>query len=169
MTLTLIAAVSDDGYISKGTGVPWSLPDDVSHFRSYCAGKWLLVGRLTYQEMTGWFRPDHTPLVVTSDVGFKAPVGQSFSSPQEAINHAAQSTDELVVIGGASLYQSVFADADQLVITHVHTRLSGGKAFPQISPHHWRQNSSTFHPQDARHLYSFTIATYSTSTLRRNV
>ena len=60
----IIAAVSADGFISRGTGVPWDLPEDRAHFRRLTAGRWLLLGRRTFEEMTGWFR-EHRPLVMT--------------------------------------------------------------------------------------------------------
>lgn len=67
MRLTLIAAIDEGGAIGQTTGgLPWHLPDESAHFRAYCAGQWLLVGRRTLAEMDGWFQPDHRVIVLTS-------------------------------------------------------------------------------------------------------
>ena len=38
MKVTLLAAVSADGFISTGKGVPWHLPADKAHFRAKANG-----------------------------------------------------------------------------------------------------------------------------------
>ncbi|WP_172683075.1 dihydrofolate reductase [Verrucomicrobium spinosum] len=74
--LTLIAAVDENLLLATAQGIPWKLPDDVAHFRAYCAGKWLLLGRHTYEDMTGWFKPDQHPLVLTSTCGYEPNPGR---------------------------------------------------------------------------------------------
>lgn len=141
--VTLIAAVSEDGFISKGRGVPWDLPEDRDHFRSYTAGKWLLLGRTTYEEMIGWFR-DHTPLVLTRDLAYKPPMGHRVSSIREAIGLAESAgQDELVVCGGAQAYELAMPHAARLHITRVDSRLGSGVSFPSISDTLWRRADQT--------------------------
>jgi dihydrofolate reductase len=136
--VTLIAAVSEDGFISKGTGVPWDLAEDRAHFRRYTAGKWLLLGRRTFEEMQGWFS-DHTPLVMTRDAAFKPAKGRRVSSVEEAVALAEQGgQNELVVCGGGQIYAEAMPYAQRLVITRVADRLGVGVAFPKIEPHEWR-------------------------------
>jgi dihydrofolate reductase len=135
--VTLIAAVSEDGFISRGKGVPWDLPEDRAHFRRYTAGKWLLLGRTTYEEMLGWFH-DHTPLVMTRDARHEPAIGKRVSSVAEAIALAEQAAqDELVVVGGGQIFAEAMPSAQRLVITHVADRLGAGVAFPEIDPHEW--------------------------------
>ena len=135
--VTLIAAVSKDGFISKGAGVPWELPEDKVHFRRYTAGKWLLLGRRTYEEMQGWFN-DHMPLVMTRDAAFKPAIGKRVSSLEEAIALVEEGGQkELVVCGGGQIYAEAMPHAQRLVITRVADRLRAGVAFPKIDPHEW--------------------------------
>ena len=143
--VTLIAAVSEDGFISKGVGVPWDLPEDKTHFRRYTAGKWLLLGRRTFEEMQGWFS-DHTPLVMTRDAAFKPAMGRRVASVEEAVALAeASEQKELVVCGGGQIYAEAMPHAERLVITRVADRLGAGVAFPKIDPHQWRLVKSESH------------------------
>lgn len=155
--LTLIAAVSEDGFISRGQGVPWKLPADVAHFRRYTAGKWLLLGRRTYEEMLGWFR-DHTPLVLSRDDGFVPMIGRRVSSVEEALQQTT--SDELVVCGGAQAYALAMPLADRLVLTHVQTKLGEGVSFPAVQWDEWTEVSREPHAADDQHAHAFQNVTW---------
>lgn len=141
--VTLIAAVSVDGFISRGRGVPWDLPEDRAHFRRYTADKWLLLGRITYEEMRGWFR-GHTPLVLTHDSGCKPAPGHRVASVKEAMELAASARqDEIVVCGGAQIYALAMPHATRLIVTRVDERLGSGLPFPGISSSEWLHDKKT--------------------------
>lgn len=159
-TVTLLAAISADGFISRGRGVPWKLPIDKAHFRAYAAGKWCLLGRVTYEEMLGWFR-DHHPLVVSRDPAYQPAVGRRVGSVEDAIALAnAAGAAELVVIGGSSVFNATMPLAHRLEITHVHEILGSGVPFPRISPADWEPVSRSAHGIDERHAQAFEIVTY---------
>lgn len=159
-SLTLIAAVSADGFISKGKGVPWDLPKDREHFRAYTHGKWLLLGRETYEEMLGWFS-DHHPLVLSHNQKFLPFLGERVHSVEDALQQAAQANQtELVVCGGGGAFTASMPEADKLVVTHVDHLLGGGVPFPRFSQYDWEPVSRIAHARDDFHAYSFSIVTY---------
>lgn len=158
--LTLIAAVSEDGFISRGQGVPWDLPRDRLHFRAMTAGRWLLIARRTYEEMTGWFH-DHTPLVLTRDTRYVAPLGRAVFSVHEALEVASRAgVPELFVCGGSAAYELSFPHADRLLVTHVGTRLHAGVAFPEIRTPPWRLHFSSEHRADAENAHDMRFSDY---------
>ncbi len=160
LTITLIAAVSEDGYISRGTGIPWHLPADIALFRAATAGQWLLLGRKTYEEMLGWFS-DHTPLVLSRDIAFQPRLGHRVGTVEEAIVLAeAAGQTELVVCGGGAVYAAAMPFATRLVITRVGTALGGGVAFPAVDACEWNKVAECSHPADAQHEYPFCMTTY---------
>jgi dihydrofolate reductase len=160
MLVTLIAAVSDDGIIAQAGRIPWALPRDVAHFRRYCAGKWLLLGRRTYQEMTGWFT-DHHPLVLSRREDFVPAVGQRVASVAAALEVAQkQGAEELVVVGGGEIFTLALPCAQQLILTHVHTKVGYGTRFPRWSEQDWRCVQRTSFPADPQHAFAITIAIY---------
>ncbi len=144
----LIAAVSEDGFISAGTGVPWDLPRDREHFRSLTAGKCLLLGRRTFDEMRGWFR-DHRPLVLTRRALPEPWQDAAVASVEEAAQRAGDGDGELWVCGGASVYAAALPLADELILTRVHERLGGGVPFPAINPAEWRETQRKTPPADS--------------------
>ena len=158
--LTLIAAVSADGFISTGTGVPWNLPRDKEHFRRTTRSQWLLIGRRTYEEMIGWFQ-DHHPLVLTSNKTLTPPAGVAVSSVEETLSHATKGkAQELFICGGGGAYAATMPLANRLIITHVDTILGGGVPFPAILPELWQAVSREAFPADAENAHGMIFTIY---------
>ena len=158
--LTLIAAVSTDGFISTDKGVPWHLPRDIEHFRRTTRDQWLLIGRRTYVEMLGWFE-NHHPLVLSRDPHFIPSIGQTVASVTEALQVAgAGGATELFVCGGGAAYAAAMPWTDRLILTHVDSTLGSGVPFPQLNPGEWRMTSRQDFPVDTEHAYGHQIATY---------
>ncbi len=135
--LCAIAAVSADGFVSRDTGVPWDLPADREHFRAITAGKWLLLGRRTFQEMLGWFK-DHHPMVLTQSSDFRPQVGNVVHTVQSALDLAAsEGAEEVWVCGGAATYAAAWPLVQKAVITRVAENLGSGLAFPEICTDEW--------------------------------
>lgn len=126
MRLTLIAAMDENRLIGlAGGGLPWPrLPRDQQHFRAYTADKALLLGRRTYEEMTGWFKPGHRPIVVSAAANYQSETDHPVVASVEAgIELARERGDaELVVCGGASIYQQTLTLADELILTIIAAR-----------------------------------------------
>ena len=158
MTVTLIAAHSDNGVLSSGGRIPWHLPDDIAHFRRACEGKWILVGRRTWAQMEGWFRPGQTPVVVTRETSLQVPGGYAVGSVQAGLDLAgSRGAQECMVIGGGAVFAGSMPFADRLLLTVVHTTLPGDVFFPACASGEWREEWHRTHPADATHAYAFTI------------
>ena len=162
--LTLIAAMDENRLLATEHGIPWKLPRDVQHFRRYTEGKWLLLGRRTFQEMQGWFKPGHTALVLTSQCGLDPKGARGVDSVPHALALAeAAGQSELVVCGGAQTYVAAFPYADKLVITEIDHRFQAGTRpayFPAWSVEEWSKEESVFHPANTENGWSMTITNW---------
>ncbi len=158
--MTLIAAVSADGFISTGQGVPWDLPRDKAHFRRTTQGQWLLLGRRTYEEMLGWFEDRH-PLVLTRNQAFIPTVGETVATVAESLRAAgAGGATELFNCGGGDAFAAAMPYADRLILTHVDSLLGGGVPFPTVNPTEWQMTSEEAFPVDAANAQGIRFATY---------
>lgn len=144
MLLTLVAALAEDRVIGSASGgIPWDLPRDRTHFRARTAGRWLLVGRRTYEEMEGWFG-ERTPVVLTTQPNFRPrkPAHRTAPTPAAAIDLArANGVAELLVCGGAQVYAATLPFADRLVLTRIdlHVTIPDPVRFPDFeSSGEWR-------------------------------
>jgi dihydrofolate reductase len=158
--LTLIAALDENRLLANAQGIPWKLPRDVAHFRAYTQGKWLLLGRRTYEEMTGWFT-DHTPLVLSSQCGYEPNIGRAVASVPQALALAQLAGEsELICCGGAQVFATALPYADKLVLTKVHHDFpAGGKPvyFPEFNENEWKTIDSQEHTSDVDHAYAMSI------------
>ncbi|NNE93652.1 MAG: diacylglycerol kinase [Verrucomicrobiales bacterium] len=130
MKISMIAAMAKNRVIGTGSGIPWDLPRDAYHFRTYTAGKFMLLGRKTFEEMEGWFTTQ-IPIVLTGKSDYKVENGHVADSVESGRDIAKeQGAPELVVSGGASVYEAALPLADQLVLTFVEEEIPGEVQFP---------------------------------------
>lgn len=166
--VTLIAALDEDGAIGRSEGgMPWHLPDESAHFRARCAGQWLLVGRRTYEEMTGWFQPGHRVLVLTRQplTSPQAAASPAPSTPPRAVPQVADAlalarqaaAGQLIVLGGAETYRASLPFADRLILSRIHQRTGAAIHFPPIPAREWRLHHSESPRIDRSTGISFSI------------
>jgi dihydrofolate reductase len=153
--ISLIVAVARNRTIGQGGKLPWHLPDDLRHFREKTLGKTVLMGRRTFESI-GTALPGRRNVVVTRDATLRAP-GATVVHTLEAALACAREAEEIVVIGGASLYADLLPQAERIYLTSVHADVPGDAFFPELDPHDWVVANREHHPADARHAHAFTF------------
>ena len=154
MTLTLIAAMARNRVIGRGGAIPWRLPADLARFKRITMGRWLIMGRRTFDSI-GRPLPGRTTVVVTRRQEW-SPAGVLVArSIDEAIS-LARDQDEVFVAGGAEIYAATLERAARIRITLVEGDYDGDAWFPVIDPAVWRLTSQESHPGEAdRPAYRF--------------
>jgi dihydrofolate reductase len=163
MQLVLLVAVADNGVIGQSGGIPWRLKSDLAHFRAASMGKPVVMGRKTYASI-GKPLAGRTNIVVTRDRTLTIPgvlvttgVAQALAAARgDALRRSAS---EIVIIGGADIYEQTFALAGRLEVTHVHARPDGDTYFPDIDPAVWQEVSRAAGPVEPGQP-AFTFARY---------
>jgi dihydrofolate reductase len=159
--LTLIAAMDEQRLIATSHGIPWHLPRDLAHFRAYTDHQWLLMGRRTYEQMRGWFKEGHMPLVLTRDAHWKPERGAAVATVEEAVKKAGEAgAPELVCCGGGQVYALAMPWADRMVLTLIEHRFSvdeGAVYFPKWEARDWEEKNQTRFPQDSENEYAMSL------------
>lgn len=156
--LSIIAAVAENGVIGKGGGLPWRLPADLRHFKELTMGKPIIMGHRTWESL-GRPLAGRTNVVLSRRGPIAHPAVQTFPSMDDALR-AVQSSEEVMIIGGASLYAEALPRADRLYLTEIHARLEGDTHFPPWDRAQWRETLRVDHPQDAEHPFSFSFTVW---------
>lgn len=137
--ITLIAAVGKNNEIGFKNNLLWSIPEDMKHFKNYTMGKVIVMGAKTFVSI-GKPLPGRKNVVVTSHPMLGVITAKDITSVL-SIEHCY---NELVVIGGASVYNQTIDLADKLVITHIEEDAANADTFfPKIDPVQWKINTST--------------------------
>ena len=145
--ITLVAAVAANGVIGKAGRLPWSLPDDLRHFRRLTIGKPVIMGRATFDSI-GRPLPERTNIVLTRNVGFDAPDVYRAAGPAQAVAiarsvHGPQT--EMCVIGGGEVYRAFMPMADRLELTMVALAPEGDAFFPEWDQELWNRVAASSH------------------------
>ena len=155
--VTLIVAMTDDGVIGIDGQLPWRLPEDLRRFKAATLGKPVVMGRKTFESI-GRPLPQRHNIVLTRQVGFSVPEPAVTVVPTlEAALQAAGDVPEVMIIGGAEIYQLALPLAQRIILTRVHANVQGDTHFSPLDPKAWRVASSETYAADEKHAYSMTF------------
>ena len=129
MRTSLIVARADNGVIGIDNQLPWYLPCDLKYFKRVTMGKPVVMGRKTFESI-GRSLPGRTNIVITRNSEWSAPGIRVVGGLADAFKIAAaqadlDGTDEVMVIGGATLYREAIEQVDRMYVTQVHVSPDG--------------------------------------------
>ncbi len=155
MKISIIAAMAKNRVIGHRGKMPWHLSEDLKHFRKITWGKPILMGRKTF-EAIGRPLPGRQNIIVSRNTQFRAAACTIVTSIEAGM--AMAEGNELMVIGGATLYEALLPRAETLYLTLIDTDFPGDTFFPPWEPSQWlevaRQTCST-DPKGFPYPYSF--------------
>jgi dihydrofolate reductase len=155
--ISIVAAMAENRVIGCRNRLPWRLPADLAHFRGLTIDKPIVMGRRTWESLPGLL-PRRIHILVTRDYSYLAQGCILAGSPQEAIA-AAASAPEIMVIGGARLYESMLPLARRMYLTLVAGKVEGDVFFPRWDPACWHEVAREERPRDERNPYDLTFVT----------
>jgi len=153
--LSLIVAMDENRLIGNDNQLPWHLPADLAFFKRTTMGKPIIMGRKTFESI-GKALPGRRNIVITRDPDFTASGCEIVNSIDAAL-HCCAADEEVMLIGGASLYQQTIDQATRMYITRIHHRFEGDTWFPEFEHGDWKiENQEDFDAdQSNAPAYSF--------------
>ncbi len=163
--LSLIVARAHDGVIGHRGKMPWHLPSELAHFKRSTLGKPVLMGRKTWDSLFVQPLPGRENLVLSRDVNFLAPgahVFDDFGTMLKEGKALAQKseTDEMVIIGGAMLYELALPIADRVYLTEVDATVKGDAWFADLPANEWALHTSAPKVKKPDDEYAYTTKIY---------
>ncbi len=157
-SLSLIVAMDENRLIGNKNKLPWHLPADLAFFKRTTMGKPIVMGRKTYESI-GKPLPGRRNIVITRDATFSA-AGCEVANSIETAMLLTKDDDEVMLIGGASLYQQTIARAAQMYITRIHQSFEGDTWFPEIDLHEWKEVTRKDFDADHSNQYAYSFVKY---------
>lgn len=129
--LSIIVAVDEKRAIGKDNQLLWHIPEDLKHFKELTTGHAVIMGENTYRSI-GRPLPNRTNIILSLTPDF-APAGcVVVRSLDEALDAARQhETEEIFIIGGASIYKQFLPRVDRLYLTRVAGVHEADTFFPE--------------------------------------
>ena len=157
MLISLIAAMSQNRVIGIDNQLPWKLPADLRHFRSISMGKPILMGRRTFESI-GKPLPGRINIIVSRNPAFRVQGGIVVSTISEGIR-AAEEHEELMVIGGASIYSAILPLTNRMYLTLIHQDFAGDAYFTNFDESEWAETERQDCPVDEFNPYAYSFIT----------
>ena len=153
--LSLIVAMDDNRLIGSNNDLPWYLPADLAFFKRTTMGKPIIMGRKTFVSI-GRPLPDRRNIVITRNSSFNAAGCEIVNGIQDALSLCSEA-EEVMLIGGASLYQQTINQATRLYITLIRHSFEGDTWFPEFDSSGWKQASREDHEADLSNPYAYSF------------
>ena len=158
MLVSIIAAMDRNRLIGNKNQLPWHLPADLAHFKRVTMGKPIIMGRKTYESI-GRPLPGRTNIVLTRSSDFSAEGVLTANTLEQALNHVS-AEDEVMIIGGSTIYELTLPEADRLYLTYVEDSFEGDAWFPDFDLEQWSIVASEEHSADEKNSSAYRFVTY---------
>lgn len=134
--VTMVAAVAENGVIGGNADMVWHIPEDFAHFKATTLGHTLIMGRTTHEGI-GRPLPGRTTIVLTRDAGWSDEGVLVAHSIEEALALADTLHGEVMIGGGAAVYEAAMPFADVQILSEVHLSPEGDAFYPAFDRHEW--------------------------------
>lgn len=157
MKITLIAAMAKNQVIGHCNQLPWHLPKDLAHFKARTLNKAVVMGRKTFESI-GKPLPGRRNIVLTRQADFKVSGIEVFSNLDALLDQVIAS--ELMVIGGAEIYQLFMPLATQMNLTLIDADIPGDVFFPIWQTEAWEIMFQEKQSKDAQNPFAMTFVDF---------
>ena len=157
MLISIIAAMSINRVIGVKNQSPWHLPADLQHFKMLTLNKPIIMGRTTFDSI-GKALPNRQNIILTSQKNFTAENCEIAHSITTAID-LANDHPEIMIIGGANVYEQFLPIANRMYLTFVDTEINGDTFFPSWDKDSWKEIERELHAPDEKNKYAYSFCT----------
>lgn len=117
MDVNIIAALGKHNEIGKDGKLIWKLPKDLKFFKEKTMGKYVIMGRKTFESLPNDL-PGRKMIVISKNNVDDYWDVICFHSLSEALK-SLKSEDVVYIIGGQSIFEQALPIADNMYLTHI--------------------------------------------------
>lgn len=162
-TVALIVARARNGVIGRDNTMPWHLPEDLRYFKRVTLGKPVIMGRNTWESL-GKPLPGRDNIVITRNSDYRAEGATVTHDIRTALQLAdalatARGVDEVMVIGGAAIYQTAMPFITRAYVTEIDADIEGDTVFPALNAQDWQETSRECHAPCEKNPHPYCFVT----------
>lgn len=143
--VTMIAAIGRNRELGKKNQLIWHLPDDLKFFKEHTMGKDVVMGLNTLNSLPRKLKDRH--YVVLTSQGIDADEEWTVvRSMDELLSYIQNKKEEVMIIGGASIYQQMIPYAERMLLTEIDAEDRKADAFyPEFDKSEWNATVLSTH------------------------
>lgn len=158
MKISMIVAMAENRVIGLDNKMPWHLPADLHYFKKTTLGKPVIMGRKTYDSI-GRALPGRLNIVVSRDATLAISGVTCVTSVEQALQVAA-GVEEVMIIGGATIYDYFLPVANRLYLTLIDLETKGDTCFPDyLAQGTWQEINREHYSADEKNAHDLEFVT----------
>ena len=158
MIISLIAAIDKQGGLGKNNELLCYLPNDLKYFKKTTLNKPIIMVYNTFLSI-GKALPNRRNIVLTSKKGLEVNNIEFVSTIENALS-LCMDANEIMVIGGASIYKQFLSRAHKLYLTSIEHSFDADVFFPSMNAHEWQIISTNRQEIDDKNAYAHAFVVY---------
>lgn len=155
--ISLIAAIDENRGLGKQNKLLCHLPADLTYFKTITLGKPIIMGRKTHESI-GKSLPGRLNIMLS-----KHTVDIQDVTVVKSLQDALKLTigmPEVMIIGGADVFQQALPLADQVYLTIIHAQLDADVFFPELDKKTWHCKETIERARDEKNSYDLTFCRF---------
>lgn len=153
--ISMIVAKGENNVIGDNNELIWSIPNDLKYFKKITSENTIVMGRKTYESI-GKPLPNRRNIVLTNNEDFYEDGVEVVHSIDEILNLK----EDVIIIGGDSIYRQFMRYADKLYVTEIKEYFSGDTYFPEIDVDRWNLVKSEVGLKNNENPYEYYFNVY---------
>lgn len=159
--VNIVVAMANNRVIGRKGELPWKISADLKRFKQITLGHSIVMGRKTFESLPRVL-PGRKNIIVSNQHNYQHPKLDDQCVVVKSLEAAIalpHETNELMVIGGAVIYQHALSLATRVFLTNVHAEVAGDVYFPEFAQAWWTltDRSALISEPSAEYGYSFSV------------
>ena len=126
--ISIIAAIGKNNELGKDNNLIWHIKEDLANFKKLTMGKKIVMGANTYHSLLK--KLEGRTYIILSKSITNIEGATIFSDFNELLDYLKSLDEEIMVIGGASIYKLFLPYADKLYLTEIDAAAAADVYFP---------------------------------------
>ena len=134
--ISMIAAIGKNNELGKNNDLIWHIKEDLQFFKEQTMGKPVVMGIKTLESLPKLL-PGRKHIVLTRRNLELDPSILIMHSKEELLEYALTHKEELMIIGGSSIYNQMIDEADTMYLTEIDAEAEADCYFPEFNKEEW--------------------------------
>ncbi len=130
--IQMIWAMDENWLIGKDNLLPWHYPKDLAYFKKMTKNSSVIMGDLTYQSLKSYYKTKPLPFKKVYVANILDASYDDAIHIKDIFKFIKETNEDIMVIGGKTIYQLMLPYADKLYITYVLKKHEGNVYFPSF-------------------------------------
>lgn len=158
--INFIWAEDDEQHIGYKGKLPWHLPNDMKFFKKMTINKIVVMGRNTFESFPGLL-PNRINIVVSSKTDLVETDNLKIvHSIPELTALLKNYSEDIFIIGGATLFSEMYSTVDRLYRTKIHAIFDGDVMMVPIDYNDWNLVDTIAGKVDEKNKYQHEFRIY---------